>query len=87
MTGERRWWAHVLLTTQDRPIREGHEEVAPDRIKASLAPEGTPIRAHQMIENLIREDISLIEKANGIYALRDELEKLSTCLLYTSRCV
>jgi ParB-like chromosome segregation protein Spo0J len=78
VTGERRWWAHVLLTTQDRPIREGHEEVAPDRIKASLAPEGTPIRAHQMIENLIREDISLIEKANGIYALRDELEKLST---------
>lgn len=76
ITGERRWWAHVLLTAQDRPIREGHEEVAPDRIKASLAAEGTPVRAHQMIENLIREDIGVIEKANGIYALRGELEKL-----------
>lgn len=34
------------------------------------------IRAQQMIENVLREDIGLMDKANGLTALRDELMAL-----------
>lgn len=77
ITGERRWWAHVWLTAEDRPILEGQTEAAPDRIKATVMADGTAIRAQQMIENVLREDISLLDKANGLTALRDELMTLS----------
>ena len=73
ITGERRYWAHVLLATQERTIQEGVETRSPERIKATIASEGISIRAHQIIENLLREDIDAIEKANGFVALRQEL--------------
>lgn len=69
VTGERRWWSHVLLTAEDRPINENQH---PDRIKATVVSRKN-IRALQLIENVAREDLSVIEKAQGIMALRDEL--------------
>ena len=73
VTGERRWWAHVYLTMQNQAIREGSVERTPDRIKATIVPEGANIRALQLIENLQREDISVLERAYGLMALRDEV--------------
>jgi len=73
VTGERRYWAHMLLLTTDKTIQEGVETQSPDRIKATITSEGVSIRAHQIIENLLREDIDAIEKANGFVALRNEL--------------
>lgn len=76
VTGERRWWAHVLLALEDRPVREGDETLAPDRIKATVVAPGVAIRAHQLVENLMREDITLLEKARGMVALKEELASL-----------
>jgi len=76
VTGERRWWAHVLLALEDRPVREGEEALAPDRIKATVVAPGVAIRAHQLVENLMREDITLLEKARGMVALKEELTAL-----------
>jgi len=76
VTGERRWWAHVLLALEDRPVREGGEALAPDRIKAAVVAPGVAIRAHQLVENLMREDITLLEKARGMVALKEELTAL-----------
>lgn len=78
ITGERRYWAHVLLAVQERKIQEGVETRNPDRIKATIASEGISIRAHQIIENLLREDINAVEKANGFVALRQELSGQET---------
>ncbi len=69
VTGERRWWSHVLLTAEDRPIGGDQH---PDRIKATIVPRKN-IRALQLIENVARDDLSVLEKAQGIVALRDEL--------------
>lgn len=77
VTGERRWWAHQLLAKEQRTIREGNKSVPPTKIKATQTAEGTNIRAHQLIENIMREDISLLEKADGILALREELAVLA----------
>jgi len=63
----------MLLLTTDKTIQEGVETQSPDRIKATITSEGVSIRAHQIIENLLREDIDAIEKANGFVALRNEL--------------
>ena len=76
ITGERRYWAHVLLQLEEREIQEGVETKSPERIKATIAPEGISVRAHQIIENLLREDIDAIEKASGFVALRQELSGL-----------
>ncbi|MBE7555874.1 MAG: ParB N-terminal domain-containing protein [Anaerolineales bacterium] len=73
VTGERRYWSHVLLSTEGRAIREGSEVSAPDQIKAVVVQAGISIRAHQLIENLMREDINAVEKARGLWALRYEL--------------
>ena len=73
VTGERRYWAHVLLTLERREIREGDSVLKPNEIKATLVPAGVSIRAHQIVENLMREDINVIEKAHGLVALRQEL--------------
>ena len=73
VTGERRYWAHVLLALADRKIQEGLETRSPDTIKATIAPEGVSIRAHQIVENVMREDIDAVEKAQGFLALRYEL--------------
>ncbi len=73
VTGERRYWAHVLLAVAGRPIQEGLETRSPETIKATIAPEGVSIRAHQIVENVMREDIDAVEKAQGFLALRYEL--------------
>ena len=76
ITGERRYWAHILLQMEERDIQEGVETKSPDRIKATIAPEGISVRAHQIIENLLREDIDAVEKATGFVALRQEMSGL-----------
>ena len=73
VTGERRYWAHVLLNLEGHQIQEGEETQPSDKIKATLVAPGTSIRAHQIIENLMREDINVIEKAQGLWALRQEM--------------
>lgn len=73
VTGERRYWAHILLQIEGRLITEGEIQRQPDEIKASLTAAGVLVRAHQIIENLMREDINVIEKAHGLWALRYEL--------------
>lgn len=73
VTGERRYWAHILLLVQDKSITEGDVKRKPDEIKVSLTADGVLVRAHQIIENLMREDINVIEKARGLWALRYEL--------------
>lgn len=77
VTGERRWWAHVLLVTRESQIQEGDLTCPPNQIKINLTAKGTSIRAHQLIENLIREDINAIEKAHGMWALRYELSGMN----------
>lgn len=76
VTGERRWWAHVYLAANGRYIQEGDERQSPTQIKATLTPEGSGIRAHQLVENWFREDISVVEKAYGLWALRCEMSGL-----------
>jgi hypothetical protein len=76
VTGERRWWAHVYLFSQGRPIQEGNERQSASQIKATVTPEGASIRAHQLVENWFREDISVVEKAYGLWALRCEMSGL-----------
>jgi len=76
VTGERRWWAHVYLAVNGRYIQEGNERCSPTQIKATLTPEGAGIRAHQLVENWFREDISVVEKAYGLWALRCEMSNL-----------
>lgn len=73
VTGERRYWSHILLSAEGRAIREGSEVFAPDQIKAVVVQAGISVRAHQLIENLMREDINAVEKARGLWALRYEL--------------
>lgn len=73
VTGERRYWAYVLLALEQRQIREGAAVESPDQIKATLVAPGVSIRAHQIVENLMREDINVVEKAHGLIALRKEL--------------
>jgi hypothetical protein len=73
VTGERRYWAHVLLAAAGRPITSGDVPQDPGHIRASVVDEGITIRAHQLIENIMREDINAVEKARGLWALRYEL--------------
>ncbi|MCQ3975094.1 MAG: hypothetical protein DPW09_16765 [Anaerolineae bacterium] len=73
VTGERRYWSHVLLSLESRTIQEGVEVVEPGQIKAFVVQAGISVRAHQLIENLMREDINAVEKARGLWALRYEL--------------
>ena len=73
VTGERRYWAHVYLLSENKRIQEGDISVDPAQIKATIASAGITIRAHQLIENLLREDINAIERAQGMWALRYEL--------------
>lgn len=73
VTGERRYWAHVLLNLEGRSIQSGEETIAPTHIRAVVSAKGITIRAHQLIENIIREDINAVEKAQGLWALRYEL--------------
>jgi hypothetical protein len=76
VTGERRWWAHVYLAYKGQSIQEGHERKSASQIKATITAEGAMIRAHQLVENWFREDISVVEKAYGLWALRCEMSGL-----------
>ncbi|HEX9924053.1 MAG TPA: ParB N-terminal domain-containing protein [Anaerolineae bacterium] len=73
VTGERRFWAHVYLVSQGLHINEGDMVADPTQIKVTIASPGVTIRAHQLIENLLREDINATERARGLWALRYEL--------------
>jgi ParB/RepB/Spo0J family partition protein len=75
ITGERRYWSHILLAAEGRQIAVG--EADPQQIQALLAAEGVSIRAHQLIENINREDINALEKAQGLVALRHELSHVN----------
>jgi hypothetical protein len=77
VTGERRYWAHLHLRLHNRQIHEGQTITDPTQIKATVAAGGITIRAHQLIENLMREDINTIEKARGMWALRYELSEVN----------
>jgi hypothetical protein len=76
VTGERRWWAHVLLLATNREIHEGETTRKAEQIKITLTAQGISVRAHQLIENLIRSDLGAIEKAQGVWALRYELSNI-----------
>ena len=76
VTGERRFWAHVLLSIDGRHLADGHKSYPATQVRANITAEGTAIRAHQLIENVVREDINVLEKAYGLLALRDELTEL-----------
>jgi hypothetical protein len=73
VTGERRYWAHVLLVLEGRTIRAGEQVREPTEIAATVVAPGITVRAHQLIENIMREDINAVEKARGLWALRYEL--------------
>lgn len=73
VTGERRYWAQIYLLTEGREIKEGDTTASPDQIKATVAASGITISAHQLIENLMREDLNAIERAGGLWVLRYEL--------------
>lgn len=71
-TGERRWWAHVLLTSQQKRIQD---KQSPEVIKAIIDTDVTLLRAEQLVENMARSDLSVIEKAQGIEVLYAELSE------------
>ena len=73
VTGERRYWAQVYLASLEQQIQEGDSLTDATDIKVTIAPPGVTVRAHQLIENLLREDINAVEKARGMWALRYEL--------------
>ena len=83
VTGERRYWAHVLLALDGRSpqVDENNHPL----IKAIAAPEGITVRAHQLIENIMREDINAIEKAEGLRALRRELSEVNYSSLFDEK--
>ena len=76
VTGERRYWAYVLLASEGRQL-EIDQQPDPNQIQVLIAPEGISIRAHQLIENINREDINAIEKAQGLAALRYEMSEVN----------
>lgn len=69
-TGERRWWAHVLLMSERRKLKGSQSA---ERIRALVDTDKTHLRAEQLVENMARSDLSVIEKARGIQALRQEM--------------
>ena len=73
VTGERRYWAHVLLALEGRAIRVGETPREATEIRAGVTAPGITVRAHQLVENIMREDINALEKARGLWALRYEL--------------
>lgn len=78
VTGERRYWAHVLLALEGRNLHAGETVREPTEIRAGLTAPGITVRAHQLIENIMREDINAVEKARGLWALRYELSQVNS---------
>jgi hypothetical protein len=77
VTGERRYWAHVLLALEGRSIHAGENVREATEIRAGVTAPGITVRAHQLIENIMREDINAVEKAHGLWALRLELSEVN----------
>lgn len=77
VTGERRYWAQVLLALEGRNIRAGETVREATEIRAGITAPGITVRAHQLIENIMREDINAVEKARGLWALRYELSEVN----------
>jgi hypothetical protein len=75
VTGERRYWAHVLLALEGRAVQVGETAREATEIRVGVTAPGITVRAHQLIENIMREDINAVEKARGLWALREELSK------------
>jgi hypothetical protein len=73
VTGERRYWACIYLLINNKQIHEGTSITSPEQIKVTLTAAGVSVKAHQMIENLMRENINAVERARGMWALRYEL--------------
>jgi hypothetical protein len=72
VTGERRWWAHVLLLAQSKQVAGNR---SPRQIQATILPAGVKVRALQLIENMQRAGLSAIERADGLEELRRELSE------------
>lgn len=81
VTGERRYWAHALLWLENRHVQAGNEVREPSKIPALITSPGITVRAHQLIENIMREDINAVEKAMGLWALRYELSQVKMDVL------
>lgn len=77
VTGERRYWAHVLLALEGRAIQVGESVREATEIRVGVTAPGITVRAHQLVENIMREDINAVEKARGLWALRHELSKVN----------
>jgi ParB-like chromosome segregation protein Spo0J len=77
VTGERRYWAHVLLALEGRAVRDGESVREATEIRAGVTAPGITVRAHQLVENIMREDINAVEKARGLWALRYELSRVN----------
>lgn len=74
VAGERRWWAHVYLYSQGRPIL-GQDSA--EQIKAVDVPPELNIRVAQVVENTMRDDLNVWERAMALKAIKDELASLN----------
>ncbi|MCA9979404.1 MAG: hypothetical protein KDD89_01165 [Anaerolineales bacterium] len=72
-TGERRWWSHVWLLLHNQTI--GEEETSPETVRAIIEEGGAHVRADQWIENQARTDLSVVENALGLEAVRAEMSR------------
>lgn len=71
VVGERRWWSHVLLAVENRLIQK---TISPTEIKVQVVQEiNSNVLALQLIENIARSDLSVIEKAWGLQKLQEEM--------------
>lgn len=72
-TGERRWWAHVWLILHNETI--GSDAASPETIRAIIEEGDANVRADQWIENQARTDLSVVENALGLEAVRAEMSR------------
>ena len=75
-TGERRYWAYIILDLFNRRIYGENEGRAPDRMKAVIESEGQPVRLHQIVENISREGFNAVELALSYQEVRTSLATL-----------
>lgn len=71
-TGERRWWSHVWLLLKGQTIAE---QQSPETIRAIVETGDEYVRADQWIENQARTDLSVVEIARGLEAVRAEMSQ------------
>ena len=70
VAGERRWWAHIYLYSQERDIL-GQD--TSDQIKAVDVPPELNVRVAQVVENTMRDDLNVWERAMALKAIKEEL--------------